>query len=170
MSNKTKNILLISGFLILLILSYNFAISNTIKLKKEHNTLKQQELFFENTPKQLSLLHQKQKYYDSLLNKYQINGSSIQNNFLKTINSFAETNDLKVINFIKPHTFNQNEITVKTYSFTLEGTYNNIVKLIHKLEQETKFGEIINFHFEKKKNFKTGYSYLQAHILLKSFG
>jgi len=89
---------------------------------------------------------------------------------LKTINLFAEDNDLKVTAFLESHVINLDDLTIKTYQFTLEGGYNAILKLMHKLEQETKFGEIINLHFEKKTNFKTGKDYLQAKVLLKSFG
>jgi hypothetical protein len=170
MTNKTKNIGLILGFVIVLILSYQLAISKTIDLKKEYNELKHQETLFKNTPKQLSLLRQKEKYYDSLLTKYQLNGSSLHNNLLKTINSFAQTNNLKVSGFLEPHVLNQNDLTIKTYQFTLQGDFNAILKLTHILEQQTKFGEIINLHFEKKKNFRTGKYFLQAFVLLKSFG
>jgi hypothetical protein len=170
MTSKTKNIGLILGFIIVLILSYQLAISKTFNLKKEYNDLKHQETLFENTPKQLSLLRQKEKYYDSLLTKYQLNGSSIQNNLLKTINTFAELNNLKVSGFLEPHVLKQNDLIIKTYQFTLEGNFNAILKLTYKLEQQTKFGEIINLHFEKKKNFRTGKYYLKAFVLLKSFG
>lgn len=169
MTNKTKNIGLLLGFFIVLILCYRLAIAKTFALKNEYNNLKQQELLFTNTPKQLSLLKQKQKYYDSILNKYQLNGSSLQNSLLKTINEFAVNNNLKVKGFLEPHIIKQNDLTIKTYRFTLEGDFNAILKLTHKLEQRTKFGEVINLHFEKKKNFRTGKYYLQAFILLKSF-
>ncbi|WP_308990635.1 hypothetical protein QLS71_004045 [Mariniflexile litorale] len=170
MTKKTKNVLLLVGFVLTLLLCYQIAISKTVALKKEYNTLKQQETLFKNTPKQVELLKQKQRYYDGLLSKYQLNGSSVQNNLLKTINSYADSTNLKVIEFIEPHIIYQNELKVSTYQFTLEGNYNAILKLIYKLEQETKFGEITNLHFEKKINFRTGYSYLQARVLLKSFG
>ncbi len=170
MINKTKNILLIVSFLIALILCYQLAISNTISLKKEFNSLNRQEALFKDTPKQVSLLKQKQKYYDTLLNKYQLNGSSIQNSLLKTINTFADSTNLKLIGFIEPHIINKNDLKINTFQFTLEGGFNAILKLINKLEQKTKFGEIINLHFEKRTNYRTGKSYLQAHVLLKSFG
>ena len=170
MTNKTKIILLLLGFLLTLTLCYQLAFSKTIALKTSYNTLKNQEVLFENTPKQLSLLKQKQRFYDSLLTKYQLHGSSVQNNLLKTINSLANSTNLKVIQFLEPHIITKNELIINTYQFTLEGNYNAILQLIHKLEQETKFGEIINLHFEKKKNFRTGKYYLQAHLLLKNFG
>ncbi|WP_303316678.1 hypothetical protein Q4Q34_07695 [Flavivirga abyssicola] len=170
MTNKSKNIVLVTGFVLVLILCFKLAISKTITLKKEYNTLKQEEFLLKNTPKQLSLLKQKEKYYDSILNKYQIKGSSIQNNLLKTINTLANDNKLKVIHFLEPHVIENNNLSVKTYRFSLEGDYNNILKLVYHLEQQTKFGEIISLSFEKKKNFRTRKHYLQAHILLKSFG
>ncbi len=170
MSNKTKNIVLIIGFLLSLLICYKYAVKNTIDYKNKHTNLKQQEQLFVNTPKQLSILKQKKKHFDSILSKYQLDGTSIQNNLLKTINSFAQANSIKVTSFIEPHITIQNDLTVKTYVFTLEGSYNSILRLIHQLEQQTKYGEIINLHFEKKKNFKTGRNYLQARVLLKSFG
>ena len=69
MTNKTKNILLIVGFLLALVLCYKLAISKTISLKKEFNSLALEETLFENAPKQVSLLKQKQKYYDAILDK-----------------------------------------------------------------------------------------------------
>ncbi len=170
MNNKAKNILLILGFLFSLIISYKLAISNTVSLKKEYKSLKQHEELFKNSPKQLSILKQKQKYYDSLLVNYQLDGSSMQNSLLKSINLFADQNNLIVNSFLEPHIIVENDLSIKTYEFSIEGDYNSILKLIHLLEQQTKFGEIINLQFEKKKNYKTGKDYLQTRVLLKSFG
>ena len=103
-------------------------------------------------------------------NKHQLNGSSVQNNLLKTINTFADSTNLKVVDFLEPHIISKNNLKINTYQFTLEGDFNAILKLIHKLEQKTKFGEIINLHFEKKTNFRSGKHFLQASVLLKSFG
>lgn len=170
MTSKQKNIALIIGFFFLLILCYQFAISNTIEEKQKLDALKIESKIFENSPKQLSILKQKEVYYDSLLAKYQLDDSSIQNNLLKTINTFAEANNIKVISFLEPHITTRSDLTINTYEFVLEGQYSSINKLIFKLEQETKFGEIISLHFEKKKNFKTGIYFLQVRVLLKSFG
>ena len=108
-------------------------------------------------------------YYDSILGQYKLDKSSIQNNLLKVINEYATKNQLKVVDFIEPHITTTNDLVVKTYDFTLEGPYNTINKFIFLLEQQTKFGEIISLSFEKKKNYKTAASYLQARVLLESF-
>ena len=64
----------------------------------------------------------------------------------------------------------QNELIAKTYEFSLEGNYNSILELIHHLEQNTKYGEVINVYFELKKQRRSRKNYLQARVLLKSFG
>ncbi|WP_299112268.1 type 4a pilus biogenesis protein PilO [uncultured Winogradskyella sp.] len=170
MTQKTKNILLVVGFFLLIIIAYNYAIANTLQLKNEYKTLQQEALAFDNMPLQLSALKQRKHYYDSLLTKYQLSESSMQNNMLSAINTFADANQLKVVDFIEPHKIIQNDLIVNTYQFTLEGNYNAILSLVYQLEQHTKFGEIINLNFKKQKNYKTGRFYLQAHVLLRNFG
>lgn len=170
MNSKQKNIILFVGFIAVLYICHVLAVSKTLEQKEQYNTLSKEVVLSKNAPKQLSLLKQKEIYHDSLLNKYQLDGSSIQNNLLKVINSYADANTLKVVSFLEPHIISQNDLTIKTYDFTLEGNYNDIIKLIYQLEQQTKFGEIINLHFEKKKNFRKGRYYLLARVLLKSFG
>jgi len=170
MIKKKKNILLLVGFFLALFICYKLAITKTIIQKQEYNKLKKQQILFKNAPQQLSLLKSKEVYFDSILNKHQLSGSSIQNNLLKTINIFATANSIKVVSFLEPHVTIKEDLTIKTHQFILEGKYNDINQLIHQLEQKTKFGEVINLQFEKKKNYRTGKSYLQASILLKSFG
>jgi hypothetical protein len=170
MTKKQKNILLIVGFVVLLYICYQLAIGKTLEQKEQYDTLSKEVLLSKNAPKKLSLLKQKEVYYDSLLTKYKLDGSSIQNNLLKVINAHAKTNGIKVVSFLEPHVITKNDLIIKTYDFTLEGRYNAINQLIYQLEQHTKFGEIISLHFEKKKNFRTGRYYLQARVLLKSFG
>lgn len=169
MTQKTKNYLLIIGLIILAILAYKFAIANTFKLSSEYKILKKEVVVFDNMPQKLSSLKQRQKYHDSLLANYQFEGSSVQNSMLNTINTFAASNNLKVLGFIEPHKISENDLTTNTYQFTLEGDYNNIISLIHQLEQKTKFGEFINLSFKKHKNYKTCKYYLQASVLLQSF-
>lgn len=170
MTTKVKNIVLIFGFLITLWVCYNFAISKTISLKKEHSALKKKKLALSKLPEKTLLLNKKNTYYDSILSKYNLkNTSSIQGSLLKTITSFAKQNNIKVINFEKPHSFTKNDLIIYTYNIKIEGNYNNLIQLIHKLESDAKFGEIINVQFIKKKNYRKGTFYLQAELLIQNF-
>ena len=168
MSNKIKNIIYIIGFILSMIICYQLAFSKTFKLKDEYIQLNQEATIFESMPKHMATLKKKEHYYDSLLTKHQIHNSSIQNTLLKTLNIYAKAHDLQVIDFIKPHTFKQDNLTIKIYQFELEGSYNNIQGLIYELEQHQKFGEIISVHLKKQKQPRTKRIYLNAKILLKS--
>ncbi len=170
MTDKRKNIALVLGFVVVLFICYEMAFSKTKDYRDQAVSLEKELVLFNNTPQQLSMLKQKQVYFDSILSKYQLDGSSIQNNLLKKINEFSNVNNLKVVRFLEPHIQQQNELLVKTYDFLVEGSFNDINKLIYQLEQKTKFGEVINLHFEKKKNHKNNTYFLQARVLLKSFG
>ena len=170
MTQKSKNIVLVLGFVLIVVIAYKYAIANTLQLKNEYGSLQREALVFDNMPLQLSSLKQKERYYDSLLTEYQLRESSMQNSLLSAINAFADANQLKVIDFLEPHRIEQNDLAVNTYQFTLEGDYNVILSLVHQLEQHTKFGEIINLNFKKRKDYRTGKYYLQASVLLKSFG
>ncbi len=169
MIKKYKNILLVVGFILSLFICYEFAFSKTLELKKQKEKLLQEEAIFKNIPKQFSLLKQKERYYDSILTKYQLKESSLQNNLLKTLNRYAEENNLDITSFIEPHQYEQDNLITKSYSFTIQGDYNSILKLIHHLEQKTRFGEIINLRLAKKRDFKKNSNYLQAEVLLRNF-
>ena len=159
---------LIAGFLLLLLVSYRFAISNTLKLMAEHKKLKEEEKHFKNVPKQLKILSEKDAFYESQLKKYRINGTSLQNNILKALNSMGEENGFQVVEFREPHRFESNVIE-NTYIFTLEGPYNSILKGIHKLEQEHKYGEVLHLSFIKGKNYRTNTEFLRVEVLLRNF-
>ncbi len=94
-------------------------------------------------------------------------GSSFQNNLLQFINTYATDNQLKIVAFNEPHQFIKNDAILKTYSFTLKGSFTNILQLIYKLEQQGNYGKLISINFNKKKNYKTNNIFLECEIFLQ---
>jgi hypothetical protein len=170
MTNRQKNIGLIIGSILMLLICYKFGIAKTIVQYNEYDRLSQEQILFENMPKHMAVLNHKKHYYDSILGAYQLKGTSIQNNLIKVINAFSDDKGITVVGFEEPHLEERDDLTIKTYRFTLEGEYKDLLALIHQLEQKTKFGEVICLDFEKKKNHRTGKFYLQASVLLRSLG
>lgn len=41
--------------------------------------------------------------------------------------------NIKLVSFLEPHTISENDLKINTNQFKLEGEYNNILNLIHKL-------------------------------------
>lgn len=159
----------ISGSIILLILSYKLGIAKTIELANENKKLTQELVLVENMPKKLATLKRKNTYYQDLLDNYQLSGNSLQNSLLKTINRLSDSLNLKLVDFHEPHTLEENGLLQKTYMFSLQGSFINIQGLVYQLEQKTKFGEVINIHFERKKNYKLDKYFLEAKVMLLSF-
>lgn len=169
MNKKTRNIVLVAGFALVLLIAYQFAISDTLVLKDKYGKLKQQQELFKNAPQKYSLLRQKERYYDSILNANQLSGSSIQNDLLKTISKITEGTSLRIIDFSEPHLFKDSDYTIKTYSFSVNGNFNDIQQLLYHLEQKTSFGELVNVHYTRKRDFRRWKNFLEASVLIRSY-
>ncbi|SNR63013.1 hypothetical protein SAMN04488009_2841 [Maribacter sedimenticola] len=166
MINK-KNKLLLLSIGILLIASYYLAIKNTFQLKNEYSILKRKSEQFKNIPLKLGILNQKKVFYDSILDKMDLNDTSIQNNLIRTINQEAKKYSVKVMDLNPPHQFQLENTIEYTYSFDLDGNFTDILKILYELEKRGNFGEIIHLEFDKKKNYKTGSNHLNASVLLQ---
>ncbi len=168
MNLQHKNIALGIGFLVLLWISYHFAIANTLLLKKEYKKLSNEKILFSNVPQQLSNLKQQNTYYDSILKAKKIStSSSFQNNLLQIITSFSEKHQLKVASFNEPHSITKDNAKLNTYAFTVSGNFTSILQLIYELEQQYKFGILLSINFKKKKNYRRNQQYLECTILLQ---
>lgn len=168
MNSKTKNGILLAAILLVVFLCYQLAISNTLQLKKEYKNLLAEQALLENAPEKVALLIKKQVYYDSILNKMNLGNTSIENNLLRVINIEAEKNKLKLIDFNDPHISEVDGNQLNTFDFILEGEFISLIKTIYVLEQENTFGEVVHLHFEKKKNYRTNKSYLEARVFVQN--
>ncbi len=176
MKQKSKNILLVGGILLILVIAYLYSIKNTIVLRSQLAKLQQQETVYESAPSQLAALANKEQQLDAILKSNNIAGTSLQNNILKMLNETATMiqastakEAFKIVAFETPHEYSDTATgsTVVTYNFILEGTYQALIQTIYKLEQEYSFGNVIHLSFDKKKNYRTGKTSLECAVLLQ---
>ena len=168
MTPKQKNIALLLGFVLFLWLAHQLSFSKTIKLKKQYASLTKDALLFKNSSQKLSRLQQESRYYDSILkSKHIATDRSFQNNLLSTINSFADSTNIKVVSFQHPHVFEQDDAEILTYSFTLQGSFIEVIQLIYQLEQRFKLGKVISVNYLKKRDYRKRSDYLECTILLR---
>jgi hypothetical protein len=168
MSQRNKNILLVVGFLLLILIAYNFAFSKTIALKKQVDTLEQKTKSLSNYALLAANLEKREKFADSILNKNNINSSSIQNNLLEFLNILSSDGNFTISDFNEPHTFSENGATITSYQFTLKGNYNEVLQVIYSLEQKYNFGRVVNVHFEKKRDYRKERDYLECSVIVES--
>lgn len=168
MNSKTKNIVLLLAIFLVLLLCYQFAISNTLQQKNEYNVLHAEQVLLANAPEKLGVLSKKQIYFDSILNTMNLGNTSIENNLLRVITVEVKKNNLKLLDFNDPHTFEINNSQLNTFDFTLEGNFTSLLNTIYTLEQKHTFGEVVHLYFEKKKNYRSNKNYLTARVFIQN--
>jgi Tfp pilus assembly protein PilO len=163
-----KNMILLAGFFLTLILGYHLSISKTFDAREKFLELQGQVSMQSRITSEMAYLKQQNEYYEKELEKNQISiGSSFQSNLLKIINSFASTNSLQITGFHEPHVFIQQESITKTYRFSVKGDFSTILRLVHSIEQFGNYGNIVSMDFKKKKNYKSNKEYLECGLLLQ---
>lgn len=162
-----KNKYLLAGIVAMLLLSYRLAIHRTLALREAYGKNMEKKESISNLPMQLSMLGQKEKVLDGQLAALDASGSSAQNNLLKFLNREATKNKVKVIDFNAPHVVEGENGSIQTSIFLLEGGYTDILKTLNALENRGIHGAISHVRFEKKKNFRSKRTYLQAQVFLE---
>ena len=162
-----KNKYLIFGILAMLVISYKLALENTIVAKMRYSENVEKQASISNLPKQLSMLSQKEQFLDKQLQELNLEDTSMQSSLLKFLNKQVRQHKVKVIDFNSPHIITTENEEIATYIFNLEGGYTNILKTLNSLENNGSFGSITHVGFEKKKNYRTKRTYLQAEVFLE---
>ncbi len=169
MTQRNKNILLVAGLIVMLFFAYYFGFSKTFAVSSEVDKLETQKQVYQSAPAQLAVLAKKEKQLNEILQKNNVEGSSLQNNILKTLNKLSNDSGFTIVTFQEPHAFidETTQKTTTTYNFTLQGDYKSLINVVYALEQKYSFGNVVQVSFEKKKNFRTRATYLQCTILLQ---
>lgn len=168
MSQKSKNILLILGFVVMLIIAYQMAFSRTIAVKNEVKAMEAQLTSSNNLMAQISNLNHREKFVDSVLQNNNIKNLSTQNNLLSFLNQEAQKDAFIITSFNEPHIYLENNMQKSSFQFILQGNFNEIEKIIYMLEQEHNFGKIVHLKYEKKRDYRKAKDYLQCFIVLES--
>tara|TARA_B110001450_G_C17654732_1_gene494691 strand:- start:901 stop:1422 length:522 start_codon:yes stop_codon:yes gene_type:complete len=154
MTDKQKNITLVVGFLLLLLISYVFSIQKTIDLKSKLTMQKKEKELMSNAGIRIFNLQQKNKYLDAVLQQKEL---SIKNSFqqllFNKLNVFKKECSIEVIAFNVPHQIIKNNTKLLTYSFKIKGNFIALLKLTNYLERQ-QLGTLTSVNFEKKKNYR----------------
>mgnify|MGYP003662742085 CR=1 FL=1 len=169
MIQRNRNILLLVGFLISILVAYHYAFSKTFEIKKKIEKLEQEFINPELLRNSMIDLKKRNKFVDSVLKKNKFNNKSTQTNLLDFLNKESQKKNVKIVEFLEPHNISFENGQKKSYIFTLEGNYAAIEGIIFALEQKYIFGEIMSISFQRRRNFRTQTNFLHCRIILTSF-
>lgn len=166
MKLNRKNKILLIGFIFSLCLCYSFAISKTLFYRNEY--LSRQDISAgNNNPKILAQLKHKENQIDKWFSENKITSSNFQNELLKQLNLYCDLYKLKIVDFQVPHNSLEKGMVIMSYSFSLEGGFNNVLILLNKIENAQNLGQIKHIYTQKKTNFKTNQDYLITTVIIQ---
>ncbi|TDQ21830.1 hypothetical protein [Tenacibaculum caenipelagi] len=167
MDYKKKNIILLVVAIILLWFIYVFSVSKTLNYKKEYTKLCKEKEQVNNSTIEALQLRKKSSFLDSILKKENISiTNSFQQVFLKKINEFKKKGRIELIEFDNPVAIKDNKVNAQLYTIIVKGNFNELLSFLNYIEKQG-LGEVKNFKFLKKKNYRTNKEYLQLKIYLK---
>lgn len=169
MKQSTKNVVLVAGFFLVLLVAYQYSFSKTFEVKRElHNVKKQVEQSSESL-QNLNFLKEKEAHLNSFISDNRFgNNTSLQNDLLKILNDNAGEKSFKIINFKEPHIQKNKNATITSFLFSLEGEYFSIQEVLYKLEKDYSFGSLSHISFERKKDYRLNRNYLQCSVLVQN--
>jgi len=167
MTSRQKNIALLIGFLLVILLSYLFAIRNTLEAKSKLTALQIEKKLFNSSENKLNYLNQHNNYLDSILKLNEIYANvSFQQTILNKISKYTEENKLKISSFNIPHIFKENQKKLTTYTLEVQGNFIPLLKFLNYFENQ-RLGTIVSVNFMKKKNYRRNRNYLTVKIYLQ---
>jgi len=167
-SYKHRNYLLIPTFIVMLWVSYNFAISNTIDVFNQNTTLENQLSVGNNGPEKLAKLKQKLANYNEKLENYRFDDQRDKEFILGLASQFCATHRLTLSEFPASIITDEGDNKLETLTITAQGDYVNLLKLLHFLEHDKKVGRISGADFYTKLDHKTRLNKLYLKVFIQN--
>ena len=167
MKLENKNKLLLLGVGLTLFLSYHLAIRNTISVLEEFKINQSRRENMASFPHALAATRDKEKALQDQLAQMDLASTSFQTDLLRVLNKASANNNVQIVNLRSPHKIIYQRDTIATYIFDLEGNYSDILKTLSILEKKKSYGIINHLAFEKKKDYRSRRTFLQARVFLK---
>jgi hypothetical protein len=154
MTFKKKNIILLMGALLLLLLSWNLAISETVNLRTKVSQAEVSLFSVERAPQEIANL----KYE---LGKIQGNTKMLYSGILpmreallSEITELAYKYDSQLRGFPEFFIQEKEDFELTTSPVVLEGKFENLLKLMNDFEERNSTGKISSAHFEVKRSLR----------------
>lgn len=165
---KKRFILIVALVLLLLIVSWTWAISPTMKTFREIKAIQEQLETLENAPQQIAELRQRLDLIDKIIGK---TSSDIrQEDIINAISSYVKVgNKVELCSMPPADNFNKDGYLIKTYSLELQGSFHELVKFIYHFERVQSIGKISSAEFFIVNDRQTNRDYLRLKIFTQSF-
>lgn len=169
LSRQKRNRLQLGMLVIFAWIIYTFAISNTLALRAQCNTIEQCIDSSVTAPDELMRLESELNSLNAAtgLNTKNTSDTSVHELLLDLVTNYCSEHELHLREFQSPIRYRANEWEVETHPFTVEGSYRNLVLLLEELKQNAP-GKVVSVNFFTKADNKTKTVALQATIYVQN--
>jgi len=161
-SYKQKSYLLIIAFVLMLYLSYALSISKTLEVLADIDLMEKQVENTNNLPQRISVIKKELNKIEHLLG---INNDSSTTDILDKVSKYCNSQKILLKELPQPETYIENDINIKTYVFTFEGSFHKLLLLLEMLEKKYTAGRVVSANFYINKDIRTK----QESLYLKLF-
>jgi hypothetical protein len=165
---KNKCLALFGGFVLFMFIVYEFSLSDTLRLSDDIKEREQKLSWLKEKEKELPALKARMAEFEKA---YSRNDSmAVRDKLTAFISDFAEKNNCLVTEIPVNSSFKNENLNVQTNSFTIKGNFNNLLTLLHRLENEYKYvAKIMSSKFYAVKDMQTKRKHLYLTIITQSF-
>ncbi|MFD2568592.1 hypothetical protein [Pseudotenacibaculum haliotis] len=167
MNSKQKNRALIFGFIILMLVAYQFSFKKTFELKASIQKLSAEKKLLSNANERIHYLQQHNAHLDSILRSNNVSADrSFEQNLFQKLEKLRKEYKTTIVSFDQPHEYVSEEATMVSYTIEVKGDFRNLMLFASSLEKQ-RMGKFSSVEFLKKKNYKTRRNELICKIILQ---
>lgn len=167
-SYKQKCYGLFTVFLLFLMLGYRISFSDTVELLTEINDKEKKLIWLKEKEKELPALKIKMAEFGKAYSNN--DSSSVRDKLTAYISDFAEKNHCLVTEIPLNSFFKNDRLRVQTNTFTVRGTFPELLSLLYNLEKDFKYAsKIMSAKFFIVKDIQTKRKNLYLTLVTQSF-
>ena len=155
MTYKKRNIILLASVLILLYLSWNLAIGETVKLADQVSQIETDLKNLENAPNEIARLESELSQVKGKTDKLYSSVLDMRKSLLSEISDLANQYQLTLKSFPDYYLQQKEGIELTTSPIVLSGNFKGMVQLINEFENKNISGKISSTLFEIKESPRT---------------
>ncbi len=153
MKYKNKYYLFLAGIPLLLLLSWNLSISQTVNALREYSQIKSNHLRYADPMRTLEGLRRE---FSSIHEGEVVDPDLLDQQLMEVVSKKAGPYNIQLEAFPETHSYLSDNYQVQTFKLRFSGRYANLLRFIHYAENEIKSCRMISVAFERKVHRKSG--------------
>lgn len=163
-----KSWMLLGGFVLFLLLGYQFSFKDTFTVLNEIKEKEQKLTWLKDKEKELPALKTKMHEFEKAYAK--TDSIAVRDKLTAYISDYSDQHQCIVTEIPTNSFFKNDHLNVQTNTFTIKGEFKNLVTLVHQLEKDFNYlAKLMSVKFFSIKDMQTKRKTLYVTIITQSF-